>query len=446
MSTQGISVNFTCANPFALLTTDCDRKGSHTRSAYIVAEPDSVVLIDDLQFHLYLAVPKEVDVHVLYEEMMLCYGLDHYGRRAQEALWKKIQELRLDIDAIKSKTVSGGSDEDTARRLHYRQLERSMYEAKLVTMRNQAHLQSRFKALVRGGGEQEDISDDDEGAAMPIDLQTKPSAARIEWLKNEINAPGFFFIKAHSTYNLAPTAVLARKKLAQHDMWRFTFDNHATVQYFIKKMTHEFEIGASFDTERQTKIPGTRHQIHVMKDGSKTDPTLYAAPNGDGRHQQYVLSQCQLFTQADYVYKWSWTAPVIQKNGCLEPPFAAGDSTIVEHDIIERLKRHTSTVTTGGAKPTHRPVHCTLIFSLTDLPQNVPVYRVSIRDKACTLSLGFEVKKRSVAAAELPDHDTGLVEKKRPATPTTRSVATPRLSHLPGQQKKLQQGTLSFIG
>ena len=419
-------------NQFALFTTDTAREGSHTRSAYLVtterrapftdeagpwpARPPTLTIIDDLKFHLYLALPLTLDPHLLYEEMLLAYGNGNFSSRALDALRRDVATRRDELKALRAE-----SGNEVA--LHYKELEQQVQRAKLVTFENQRALLSQYRQALR----QIDAAGDTLVPELP------PGAAKLRWMKEQLGAPGFFVIKAYAPYDISATAGLRRKKLKDSQTWRFTFDNHTVVQFFLKKFANPFEIGASYDSETEERVPGTLYPIYVLRDDSK-DPELYVPATGDVRHMRYVQRQTQLFTQADYVYRWSWTDARTVRAGCVEPAFATGSgniNTLVDWrcaDILARLDANSVPVQLDADQ--YRPSHCTLTFSLRDLAPSTLVHCVSLQTKKARLSLNASKKRSASVAALSPDAGgDGTAEK-------TRSTAAAKISLRPSGPKQ----------
>jgi hypothetical protein len=434
MTEHGVS--FRCTNQLALLTTDTPATGSYTRSVYVVADGDGVTLVEGLRFHLYVAVHAALDIHLLCEEMLLRY---HSGAiKACDALRRDIAERR----AVLAKLSSA---EETVRQ---KLLENAVQEAKLVTLNNQAQLLHQYRRLLRGHS-----LDDDSGSDQDDDDDDarKPSREKWAWMQREMGgaATGFFVIKDYGAYEMARSASLRRSKLAHHSLYRFALDNHAALQYFVAEFSRRshFEVGAYYDRESKTRVPGVRHEIFVLRDDS-ADPALYVAAKGDAnQHTQYVSRQCLAFAQPEQVYKWVWRAEHVTalRVGCLEPAFLGSAGAVVGagENIVARLNGEARPVVLDQCE--YRPAPCTLTFSLADLPRDTVLRRVDLKDKSGVMSLvSIASTKRGARQAGLADDARPGEKKAALGTEGRPSAATPKMALLQSGQKK-KQATLAFL-
>lgn len=451
-------VQLTCRSPLALLTTADSKTGSYTRSVYVAAnngggggdDTGSITLIEGLKFHLYIGVPVTLDVHQLYEEMMLSYCNACCGRRAHDKLRKDVADRRAELVKLKHHQCD-------ARKIAHKELEKSVREAKLVTMVNQSRLHYQYKRLLRGHTDSDDSDDDEDSSGDDMAVDNKPSEEKLAWIKEQMRStPHFFVIKQWRRYDIAANARLRGKKLRHHQTYRFTFDNHAVLQHFLREFSaRPLVIGGTYDATEQKRVGGTAYDIVLLADDS-ADPSLYEAAKGDHQHAQYVARQCQAFTRDDYVYRWHWpdAATTTIKHGCLEPAVTDIGRNVTlgaSDDIVPRLNQ--SAVPTvldrdTPSKTSYRAAHATVTFSLRDLPSTTLIRLVNLRDKLSTLSLLSVVdsdarqKKRDAADAGLPADASGGARAKK--TALVSASAKPKLALTTGQRKKLQQGSLLF--
>ncbi len=499
----GLHVELRCSNQLALLTTEDENEGSRTRTVYVVAshqhqttdnadkKDKTVTLIEGLQFHLYVAVPAELDPHLLHEEMVLSYARWAYGKgaiknmkrelmaRAQEleALNKTRKEMEERLTILSKKPSDNVVDEQgtVARweeqkkllrrqelRVENKRLELRVTAAKLVTLRNKKLLLEQYRRMLHCIDPQTD---------QPLVPQLPPGPAKLAWMKRVMPEwHGFACVTEHRAYDIAEKASLCRSKLRGAKTWRFTFENHQALPHFVRQFANPFEVGVSYDEERN-KVPGVLHQIWVLQDGGR-DPSLFAQAKDDHGLHKHLLGQTLLFTQDDYVYKWHWATDKVSqlKAGCLEPPFPSkttGNNNVVmdarglgdgddDGDIITFMNDQCVPVkmseSLGGAtnQKTRRVSHNTVTFSLTELGSTARISLVHMRDKQASISLhvgSIEKKKRPVEE-DTTTPNTELV--KEPVIDawaedrSARLLAVPKMSNLPGQKKPKQQGTLMF--
>jgi hypothetical protein len=468
-TTTAINVTFNSRHLLALYTTTERDKGSHTRSVYVVPQQPrdntlTLTLIDSLQFHLYVAVPPSLDIHLLCEEMLMWYGKECYGFGAKNRLSRALYDKGVEIHGTKKRLaeLSGSGDVEMINvlqaRLVQQQKERAVMSAKMVTLENGNALYTRMLRMITGGGfskHDDDDSDDSESDDNDDLPNLPPSHEKMEWIRAELGkmSPHFYPIKTLQRFEVAANARLCEKKLKDHTAWRFTFDNHTVLQFFVNKFRHSFEIGGSTDHASGIRKPGVEYHVHVLHDDSK-EPVLLSEAHYKNT-SLYVLHQCVQFPHANYEYRWEWsnnegrsTLKSGERYGCVEPPFV-GNNNAKSHSydicsdavaIMDRLANNNI-----GAMDRRDVTPCPILFLLNDLSSNLVVHRVSMDERRTTLSLlkAPSVAKSSKKKRGADDHDEegkGPVVKK-----VALSVAKPKINNLPGQKKVLQQGRIAFL-
>ena len=517
-----------CTNQLALLTTDTVQKGSWTRTVYVVADikeggQKQLTLVEGLQFHLYIGVPRELDPHLLYEEMVLSYANACYGRGAKDVAKREVasrrqelasyqqilkelqqQQCCVGVDNNNKEDTNIGDEQNQTKRAEYiklrerqedrvagKKLELQVAEAKLVTLRNKGYLLEQYHKLLHC------VDPVDDEPLMP---PLPPGPSKLAWIQRQMAGwQGFCCVTDYRPYDIAEQASLRRSKLNNHTTYRFSFDNHMAVPYFVRKFSNPFEVGA-FDEDGRRITGAPTYQIWVLQDGSR-DPSLFTANKSDPGMVQHLLQQTLAFTQKDYVYKWYWPRNKVfeLKYGCLEPPFPTKttglshvllDSQSKQHggDILAYMNKHCASVRynntggeTGSTAKMRYMAHCTVTFSLAELfgrgcisgdtakpHSDIVINLVNVRDKQVAMSLHIESiaseskknKKRSANEASLSEHAGHDVMDRNETTTTkpdiskkgalsllvghnpNKPVAAAKLTNLPGQKKVQQQGSL----
>jgi hypothetical protein len=219
----------------ALLTTTTKRV-SYTRTVYVTRdlnESDTLVLIDGVEFHLYIAVPQSLDPYQLYEAMMHAYYGSMFSKAKREAMVKDLEQVEDDLAAF---------DDEVKKR------ELSFMDKKMNIFRNNFESHNHYRELLR-----------DEDVAS---LTGNQKIARI---KSEMKGH-YFFIKEMKQF-FVPRHARVSSKLKLTTQWRFTFDNHTILQFFINKFRKPFEIGRTYDND------GIAYQILIL-DNDGDDPSL----------------------------------------------------------------------------------------------------------------------------------------------------------------------------
>jgi hypothetical protein len=278
---EPITTHLRSTDVLALYTTDIGGEGPRTRSVYItdkvilpiverkmvgenivttvVGHEENVIgMIGNLEFNLYIAIPKALRIGDLMEEMMVSYGREYKSRVSA------LEEL------VEQKRISSPGTEELR-----------VMETNLLILSRNEELYGKFNRLRQG----DDIPDSD----------------RLEWLKEEMCiGEGFFFIREPVRYEIPKNATVS-KTLVNKIPLKFTFDNHQHLQHFLSKFRYDFEVGSYWCREAKERIPGTRHSITILDSDGK-DPSLYTPRTND--HLHYIMEQTKLFPHKDHFYQW----------------------------------------------------------------------------------------------------------------------------------------------
>jgi hypothetical protein len=328
----------------ALLTTTYKRV-SYSRTVYVTRdlnEHDTLVLIDGMEFHLYIAVPQSLDPYQLYDAMMNAYYGSMFSKAKREAIVKELEQVEDDLAAFQ--------DEVKKREL-------SFMEKKMNIFRNNFESHNRYRELLR-----------DE------DVLTMAGNQKIAHLKREMKDGSYFFIKEMKQF-FVPRHARVSSKLKSTTQWRFTFDNHCILQFFINKFRKPFEIGRTYD--------GIAYQILIL-DNDGDDPSLYhgAAIN------HYMTRQTQQFPHENHFYKWHFSTHNTPSHALFEPVFQSLlDTSVanVESDASRLLPDYVR--------------HNTMTFDWDDFP-TINIKLVSMSDKEFLLSKDTRVRKKKEVEEE----------------------------------------------
>lgn len=360
----------------ALLTTT-NKRVSYSRTVYVTRdlnEHDTLVLIDGLEFHLYIAVPQSLDPYQLYEAMMLAYYGSMFSKAEREAMVKDIEQVEDDVEAM-------GEEEAGVKKR-----ELSFMEKKMNIFRNKFESHNQYRALLR----QEEI-------------QEMTGNQKIAHLKREVKDGGYFFIKEMKQF-FVPRHARVSSKLKSTTQWRFTFDNHCILQFFINKFRKPFEIGRTYDAD------GIAYAIQIL-DNDGDDPSLY---HGSAVNH-YMTRQTQQFPHENHFYKWHFSTHDTPSHALFEPVFPSLLDTGVAN-----VESHASRLLPDYVR------HNTKTFDWEDFPA-INIKLVSMSDKEFLLSKDTRVRKKKEVEEEK-------------ATPTTNAK---RKTYL-GKDVQMFQSVLSF--
>ena len=275
----------------ALYTTDTSIDGPHTRSVYITREsPSSVVMVENLDFHLYVAIPESLDIDTFMEEMTLAYADSFYGRLC--TLNKTIQTKEDEFSSQK-KTNSSPLKEV------------AFMKSGLLTLRNYMELQKEYKELLYEERE--------------VEHRYEKEGDRIKGIKEEMGTEGFFIIKDFKQFHVPKYAAIM-KYLEGTTQWKFTFDSHEVLQYFLQKFAKPFGMCRVWSDEERKYVPTVVHTIKILEgDG---DTSFYIPSSTDGiNHRDYILKQTKLFLESGHFYQWAFREFKCATIGRIDPAF-----------------------------------------------------------------------------------------------------------------------------
>jgi hypothetical protein len=188
-----------------------------------------------------------------------------------------------------------------------------------------AFLQKKFHNMVQN------ITIHERYRSLLYDMDDLKGEKRLSFLRRGLKQNEYFFIREMKEF-FVPRHVRIAKKIKSTRQWRFTFDNHSILQFFLSKFRKPLEIGRYFEDNKP--IPGIDYTIQIL-DGDSEDPSLY---HGSGTHDYYISGQTRHFPEETHLYRWTFPS-VTQLTQCLiEPVFQGNLSTNLE-EFQERVVR-----------------------------------------------------------------------------------------------------------
>jgi len=241
----------------ALLTTS-DGQGPHTRSVYLVATEAATTelhCVDNLSFSLVVSVHEDLNPYLLREAMHDEYYRHHYSKEAVARIWRET----MPPGALALPPEQRPANQHPLFRIAHRR--RELYEI------YQRHLADEQWQHARGD--------------------------RLATVAAAMKQPGFFFIK-HQTI-LSPNErcklTLKLRKLHQQQ-WRFTFDNHQTLLYFVDQFSRPF------------RVQGTKTEVLVLH--ATPEHSLERLGTDRDAAWHYVARQTPLFAHSHDCLQWGF--------------------------------------------------------------------------------------------------------------------------------------------
>lgn len=304
----------------------------HTRSVLVGrAAGGGLALVEGLEFRLYLATADaELDGQALHKELTRAYASERYSRKALAAASGALQTQRREsavlfpgAEARWAEALARG--EEVADLLPGVPAEAA--PALLAQFRRAAAVQVALKQLEANA------------ALFRQYRQLEEMLATVALLQEEMQAPDFFPIKHFRQWLPSKLSPLP-DKLKGARVWCLTLENHAALEYYVRKLRYPLEMGGQWFPERR---PGRQVALTVLE----MDPALERLQLCDRSRQEnphlYSLAQLPRLApeEAEEAVQLRWAESRALHLGLLSPALASVQAEYAEaegEDVFARLQ------------------------------------------------------------------------------------------------------------
>lgn len=248
----------------ALFTEMLAEQKPHSRSVYVAreqlensTEPPALLVIEGLEFVLYLATEGDIDRDTLAEWMMSNYCYQHYERKhfdtgAMEAHARHLCIQRPFPD-LEERWRGMASDDERA--VHFLALEQSETAEQLLDGMLSLYRENRVSEVTQQCLER--------NVALYAEYKRlkKKNQATMAAVKEEMKVDPFFFIKSVHALAVEKSWPVAAK-LAGQRVWAVTFDNHTILEHFVDKLRYPIEVGGQLYPHR---VEGRKIGVTVLE-------------------------------------------------------------------------------------------------------------------------------------------------------------------------------------
>lgn len=307
------------------LMRDLGGKGV-AKTVYLTKSSDNkLVIIRNLEFTLWLAIPPQLDPNLLYLELLKSYHNEQCGERRMERLREEISELEKDVIQLESthkekrlellSLIKEEKEIPEKYQILYENYQNNGEEAfkqwrdlvekkKLLssTKREELSVMERESQSLKQFSELMKMSRYD-------DLLIHDSSKRVKCIKERMKSnKDFFVILKMSSFTLPANAAL-KKRLGHATLWRLKFDNHHVQRFFLSKLRNPIKIWQVEEVEDREGEEGKKYKseqqeypILILTDGGENASIYNPREN---QHDGYIMKQTFQFLHQEHSYQWS---------------------------------------------------------------------------------------------------------------------------------------------
>ena len=248
-----------------------------------------IVIVENLEFLLPIAIPPTLDPNTLYLEMLRSYHNEQCGQRRLDKLEEELAELEAEI--VKLENGEPAQRELAQRMILRKGLLVATKKEDLERVQRLNGTLQQFTKLMK--------------ATSYNQAMQRDSTLRVRTIKGRLPSE-FFVIKEMSAFSLPLGSGLA-KRLRTASLWKLKFDNHDVMKHYLQKFRTPLKVWQSVerynvDDELEYQSEQVEYQILILT--SVGDNASIYNPR-ENVHDEYVMKQTYQFSHPDQFHSWS---------------------------------------------------------------------------------------------------------------------------------------------